>query len=177
MIGKVPLDQLAKERNIEVKWKAFELRPEGVEVPPKPPEYMARAKAGVEALSKQYGIEMKWNDKSPHSRLALEGAKFAEEYGKGNVYHDKVFAAQFQQQKNINDRNVLVDIATEIGLDPEKFREALETRRYRSLVIQEHEEARQMGITGIPCFIVGNRGVMGVQSYESLKRLLDGTIE
>jgi predicted DsbA family dithiol-disulfide isomerase len=177
MIGKVPLDQLAKERNIEVEWRSFELRPEGIQVAPKTPEYYARARAGVEALSKQYQMDMKWNDKSKHSRLAHEGAKFAQVHGRANEYHNAVFAAQFQLDKDINDVENLVDIAEEIGLDASEFRKSLKSHQYLDEVVKNVDEAAEIGITGIPCFIVGNRGVMGVQSEEDLLRLLRGQLE
>lgn len=165
---------MVKEKGVEVEWKSFELRPEGIEAPPKSPEYIARVRAGIESMSKQYGIEMKPNTESKHSRRALEGAKFAEEYGKGNEYHDAVFAAQFQHNQNVNDVEVLVTIADRIGLDKAAFRKALEERKYRSAVLDDVHEAEQIGITGIPCFISGNRGVMGAQSYESLLQLVEG---
>jgi predicted DsbA family dithiol-disulfide isomerase len=168
---------LVKEKGIDVEWKAFELRPEGVEVPPKTPEYIERAKAGVEALSEQYGLNMKWNDKSKHSRHALEGAKFADEQGLSNEYHEAVFRAQFQQTKNINDIETLVEIAKQIGLDESQFRQVLEDRRYEQKVLKENQEAQQLGITGIPCFISGNKGVMGAQSYESLLQLIEESEE
>lgn len=76
-----PLDQLAKDKNLTIEWKAFELRPEGIERPEKSPEYLVQAKAGIEALGQKYGLLMIFNDKSKHSRLALEGAKFAEDQG------------------------------------------------------------------------------------------------
>lgn len=174
MIGKVPLDQLAKDRNLTVEWKAFELRPEGLEIPPKPAEYVAKVKAGLESLSHKYGIYMTFNDKSKHSRLALEGAKFAEEHGLGNAYHDAVFAAQFQQQKNINDLQVLTELVQQIGLDQDEFLDALVTRRYQQAVAQDLEEAYQIGIPSVPCFIVEDRKAFGVQSYEALEKLLLG---
>jgi predicted DsbA family dithiol-disulfide isomerase len=164
---------LVKEKDVEVEWKAFELRPEDVEVPPKSKEYIERAKAGVEALSKQYGLDMKWNDKSKHSRRALEGAKFAKEKGLENECHDAVFRAQFQEGKNIDDLEILIAIGKQIGLDEEEFRDVLESRKYQEEVLRDHEEAQQLGVTGIPCFISGNKGVMGAQSYESLLALIE----
>jgi predicted DsbA family dithiol-disulfide isomerase len=174
MIGKVPLDQLAKDRNLVIEWKAFELHPEGEELPPMSPEYLARAKAGIEALAQRYHIDMRWNDESKYSRLALEGAKFAEEQGLTNEYHDIVFAAQFQKGKNINDIEVLVSLAEQIGLNPVSFREALKTRKYQKTVLQECREAHELGIHSIPCFIVEDRALFGAQSYEALEKLLDG---
>lgn len=165
---------MVKDYDVEVEWKSFELRPEGVDVPAHSSEYMERAKAGVESMSKQYGIEMKWNNKSEHSRHALEGAKFADAEGKTDAYHETVFRAQFQQDKAINDIDTLVDISESIGLDPVAFKQALESRKFESAVLSDIEEAGQIGITGIPCYISGNKGVMGAQSYESLVELING---
>ncbi len=165
---------MVKAENIIVEWKAFELRPEGIELPEKPPEYLARAKAGIEALGRKYGLLMTFNDKSKHSRLALEGAKFAEEHGMGNEYHDAVFAAQFQKQKNINDLDVLTELAVQTGLDQEEFRKALVTRNYEQAVLQDVEEAHRLGIHTVPCYIVDGRAVYGAQSYETLEGLLQG---
>jgi predicted DsbA family dithiol-disulfide isomerase len=165
---------LAKDNNLRIEWKAFELRPEGLELPEKPPEYLARVKAGIEALGRKYGLKMAFNDKSKHSRLALEGAKFAEDHGLVNEYHDAVFAAQFQEQKNINDSNVLTEIAVQIGLDAVAFQKALVTRTYEQAVLQDVEEAHRLGINTVPCYIVDGRAVYGAQNYETLKKLLQG---
>ncbi len=174
MIGKIPLDQLAKERNLIVEWKAFELKPEGVEQPAQSQEGSARYKAIIESISKRYGVVMKWNDQSKHSRRALEGAKFAEEQRLVNEYHDAVFSAQFQLSKNINDIEVLVSLAEQIGLDPIAFREAITSRKYQQAVLEECNEAHELGIHSIPCFIVDNRALFGAQGYDALVHLLDG---
>lgn len=165
---------MAKDKNLTIEWKAFELRPEGIELPEKPPEYLARAKAGIEALGRKYGLKMSFNDKSKHSRLALEGAKFAEDHGLVNEYHDMVFVAQFQEQKDINDVNVLTELAGQIGLDQEEFRKALVTRKYEQAVLQDVNEAHRLGIQSVPCYIVDGRAVYGAQSYETLEKLLQG---
>jgi Predicted dithiol-disulfide isomerase involved in polyketide biosynthesis len=174
MIGKVPLDQLAKNYNLTVEWKAFELRPEGIEIPEKSPSFIARAKAGIEALGQKNGLKMTFNENSKHSNLALEGSKYAEEHGLENAYHDAVFAAQFQEEKNINDLQVLTEIAVRIGLDREDFLNSLAARKYKKAVLADEEEAQRLGIHLIPCFIVDGLAVNGAQSYESLEKLLQG---
>jgi len=174
MIGKVPLDQLVKDMNLTIEWKAFELRPEGIELPEKSPKYLDKAKAGIEKLSRKYGLHMTFNDQGKHSRLALEGAKFAEEHGLVNEYHDAVFAAHFQEQKNINDLIVLTELAVQIGLDQAEFLKALETGKYEQAVLQDVEEAYRLGIHTVPCFIVKGRAIYGAQSYEALEKLLQG---
>jgi predicted DsbA family dithiol-disulfide isomerase len=117
---------------------------------------------------------MIFNDQSKHSRLALEGAKFAEDHGLANEYHEAVFAAQFQQQKNINDLNILTDLAQQIGLNQQEFRKALLSRHYEPAVLQDVEEAHRLGISTVPCYIVEGRAVYGAQNYEVLEKLLQG---
>jgi len=165
---------LAKDKNFTIEWKAFELRPEGIELPEKPPKYIAQAKSRIAAIGRKYGVLMIFNDQSKHSRLALEGAKFAEDHGLANEYHEAVFAAQFQQEKNINDLNVLTELALQIGLNQQEFRKALLTRNYEPAVLQDVEEAHRLGISTVPCYIVEGRAVYGAQSYETLEKLLQG---
>ncbi len=165
---------MAKDKNLTIEWKAFELRPEGIELPMKSPEQLAKAKAGIEAFGRKYGLLMVFNNQSKHSRLALQGSKFAENYGLVNEYHDAVFEAQFQKQQNINDVNVLTEIAMQLGLDQQEFLEALETRQYEQAVLQDVEEAYHLGIRSVPCFIVDDRAVYGAQSYEALEKFLEG---
>lgn len=164
---------MAKEHDIEVEWKAFELRPEGEDTPDYSPEYYEQAKSNVEQMSRHYGVEMRWNNKSKHSRHALEGAKFARLHGKENDYHDAVFRAHFQQDKTINDIDTLVEIGEDIGLDGEALREALLSRRYEKQVLADIQLAREIGVTAVPCYIAGTNGVMGAQSYDSLLQLLN----
>lgn len=174
MIGKVPLDQLAKDKNLTIEWKAYELRPEDTELPEKSPEYVKKAKEGLEALGKKHGLYMTFNEKSKHSRLALEGSKYAEEKGYGSAYHDAVFAAQFQEQKDINDLQVLTELAGQIGLDKQEFAEVLVGRRYKEAVTDDVEEAMRLGIQSVPCFIVDGRAIHGAQSYDALERFIHG---
>lgn len=165
---------MAKEQGIKVIWKSFELRPPGVEVPPKSPEYMARAWKNVDVLAKEYGLTMTRNTESKHSRNAHEGAKFAEHHKKGDEYIKAVFEAQWHENKDVDDIEVLTQIAGNIGLDGNAFRTAIEQHTYVEGVLQDESDANRMGIHSIPCFIVGAQGVMGVQSRENLLQMLTG---
>lgn len=174
MIGKVPLDQLAKDNDIEIEWKSFELRPEGIESPKQSAKHLEQVKLSLEALGQKHGLQMTFNEKSKHSRMALQGAKFAEDYGYGDAYHNAMFAAQFQEQKDINDLEVLTEIAAHIGLNQEEFRKAIVSKQYEQAVLQDISEAHRLEIPGVPYFIVEGRTAFGAQSYEALEKLLHG---
>lgn len=157
-----------------MEWKSYELRPEGVEIPEKSPEYYERAWVSVRSLAAENGLDMKHNMRSRHSRKAHEGLKFAEQQGKGAAYTQAVFQAQFEQEQDIDSLDTLAAIAEKVELDPQAFRQAVESRKYAVQVDADTDLAAQYGITGVPCFVVGNRGAFGVQSYEALEQLLSG---
>lgn len=164
---------MVEEEKVEIEWRSFELKPEGMELPPKPEGYMEQARANVKRMSEQYGLDMKWNDKSSHSHFAHEGAKFAEQHGKADAYHDAVFKAQFQEDRDINDLDTLTVIAEAVGLDGSAFRRSVENREFEQAILEDRQTAEQIGITGVPCFIVNEQGVMGAQTYDSLAALLN----
>jgi predicted DsbA family dithiol-disulfide isomerase len=164
---------LVKEQDVEVEWKSFELRPEGVEPLPRHPGYMEQVMAGIERLSQAYNLEMNYNKNSKHSRKALEGAKFAKDHGLENQYHQAVFEAQFQQDADIDNLDQLLSIVERVGLDVDQFRTAIAERKYRNAVLQDIEEAAYKGITAIPAFIIGDEVRVGAQSYEVLRDLVN----
>jgi predicted DsbA family dithiol-disulfide isomerase len=82
--------------------------------------------------------------------------------------------AFFQEEQDIGDSEVLTQLAEEVGLNREQFREALETRQYKeahqTALYYTHKEA---GISAVPTFIVEGQRLQGLQSKETLERVID----
>ena len=128
----------------------------------------AQMRARMEAEGLPYGDrKMTYN-----SRLAQELGKWAESQPGGEAIHDALFKAYFVDTKNISDPDTLVEIAKSVGLDEAKAREVLEKRTYKAAVDADWEKSRQYGVTGVPTFVVGERGVVGAQPYEALEQLV-----
>ena len=49
----------------------------------------------------------------------------------------------------------------------------LEKRSFKSAVDADWEKARDYGVTGVPTFVAGGRGVVGAQPYETLEELVE----
>ena len=78
----------------------------------------------------------------------------------------------FVDAKNISDPDVLVGIASSVGLPADQAREVIEQRTHKAAVDADWEKSRQYGITGVPTFVIGNQGVVGAQPYEVLEELV-----
>jgi predicted DsbA family dithiol-disulfide isomerase len=51
-------------------------------------------------------------------------------------------------------------------------RAVLEQRTFKAAVDADWELSRQYGVTGVPTFVAGRRGVVGAQPYEVLEQLV-----
>jgi len=75
--------------------------------------------------------------------------------------------AYFTEGRPIGDRATLVELATEVGLDPAVVRQVLESQDYAEAVRADEEQARAYGINGVPFFVLDGRyGISGAQPTE-----------
>lgn len=81
----------------------------------------------------------------------------------------RLFSAYFEEGRNIGDRKVLSDIAHKAGMDRAIVDALLAGDADREAVSDEIATAQQMGVTGVPCFILENRyAVIGAQDAAQL---------
>ena len=67
---------------------------------------------------------------------------------------------------------MLLPIAATLGLDVEDLRTALDERRYRGRVLEQFEEAHNMGVTAVPTFVAGGYALVGAHPLENFRKLL-----
>jgi predicted DsbA family dithiol-disulfide isomerase len=176
----VRIERLRKEHGVQVQWVHFPLHPEtpqegrsleelfrgrGYDVA----KMQAQMRARMEAEGLPYGDRrMTYN-----SRLAQELGKWADTQPGGEAIHDALFRAYFVDGRNIGDPGVLIEIIRSLGLDEKAAREVLEKRTFKDAVDADWEKSRQYGVTGVPTFVAGQRGVVGAQPYETLVQLIE----
>ncbi len=81
----------------------------------------------------------------------------------------RLFALYFEEGADIGDPAVLIGAAGDAGMDKALVETLLATEADRPEVEQEIETARNMGITGVPCFLFeGRYAVMGAQDAQTL---------
>jgi predicted DsbA family dithiol-disulfide isomerase len=129
--------------------------------------------ARMKGLMDREGLPYGRRTHTYNSRLAQELGKWADTQPGGSALHDALYRAYFVDARNIGDPEVLVEIARSVGLDPEEARAALAERRFSDAVDADWARSRRYGITGVPTFVAGGRGVVGAQPYEVLVKLLE----
>lgn len=85
-----------------------------------------------------------------------------------------IFQAYFEEGQDISDPEVLLAVARGIGLDATVIGRLLNSDTDRAEVRAEVETAREMGVTGVPTFLIGGRyAVTGAQPADFWHRVAD----
>jgi predicted DsbA family dithiol-disulfide isomerase len=82
--------------------------------------------------------------------------------------------AYFARARQVFDRDVIRDVASDAGLNRDKVGEVLDGDAYADAVREDERLARQLGITGVPFFVFDMAlAVSGAQSSETFAGALD----
>jgi predicted DsbA family dithiol-disulfide isomerase len=89
--------------------------------------------------------------------------------GKAAEMKQRLMDLYFTEGADLTNRAVLVQAASDVGLDPEDVRAALDSDQDVAEVEREAQSAKEAGIEGVPMFIFGGKyAVSGAQSPEYL---------
>lgn len=174
------LESFSHRDEIELVYRSFELDPGA----PKDTESSIH-----ELLAVKYGLSLeqaKESNRNVAQQAQTEGlthnfdtiiptntfdahrlAHYAGEQGKAKEMTERLFRAYFTDSLHIGDRDTLVRLAEEVGLDGAAVREVLEQNTYADAVREDENEARRLGIRGVPFFVLrGKYAVSGAQPLE-----------
>ncbi len=123
----------------------------------------------MQQFAARFGVEgMKRAKKTPNTRRALAVAEYARDMGKLDEFRSLAMDAHWQNDKDIEDSAVLSELAKASGLDPEKALLAADDPVYQKRIDDLRTEYKQVGVGGIPTFVIGTEKVEGCQPYEVL---------
>lgn len=193
-IGKRRLQRAMDARpsiDFDVKWRPYQLD----------------ATVPREGMDRQVYMRMKFGDDpmkivEMHKLIAAEGEKegiafdfaaitrrpntvdshrlirWAEAAGVQDEVVERLFIAYFENGEDIGDVRVLADIADICGMDGIEVAQMLESETDLNLVTREDQIAREMGVTGVPAMIFGNKlAVSGAREPEVLVSVIDRVTE
>lgn len=176
--------QFAEREQVEIVWHAFELDPAA-------PRERDGSASYAERLAKKYGSGVAQAQTRITQMTAvakLDGLDFdfehirpgntfdahrllhlAREYGRQDAVKERFLRAYLSEGQAIGDPATLRRLATEAGLSEEAVSAVLSSDRYAADVREDEEQARQLGIQGVPFFVLDERlAVSGAQPVELL---------
>jgi predicted DsbA family dithiol-disulfide isomerase len=171
------IEELKRDRDVEVTIRPFELRPDPVPTLRPEDDYLPRVwRDTVYPMAERVGIPMRLPSVSPQPRTekAFMVLQLAQERGLAQVYSGAMFAAFFQEDRNIGLDEVIIDVAASVGLNRAEVEAALrsEERRDRHRADQ-HYAVNTVGLDAVPGIVVEGRMLHGVPSAIRLKKIVD----
>ncbi len=126
----------------------------------------------MKGLMDEEGLPYGKRSHTYNSRLSQELGKWADTQEGGEAMHDALYRAYFVNAVNVGDAGALLKIVEAVGLDVTAAREVLESRSFSDAVDADWNLSRQYGVTGVPTFVAGQKGVVGAQPYEALENFM-----
>ncbi len=191
IIGYKKLEQamlhLGPSVNFEIYWQPFELNPD---MPAKgrllssyllekyrndqtklDADYQRIMDIGI-SLGFHFGFNE--NSRIENSFLAHQLLYWAKSYHKQTELELALFAHHFTFQQNINDIELLTNIAQQIGLDKSLAKTILTSNRYASEVRAEQQFWLQNDVQAVPAFVFNQQYLLsGAQEVETLQNVIE----
>jgi len=180
------LQDFEHKDEVEIEWKSFQLNPD-METDPNTniDEYLADKKGWSLDYAQQMNahvtkmaaeVDLTYNfDKAivANSFNAHRFSHLAKKHDLGVEAEEQLFKAYFTDGKNIDDQNTLIELGREIGLDAAEIKQTLESNAYSADVKHDIAEAQQLGIQGVPFFVLNNKyGISGAQAVPVFEETL-----
>jgi predicted DsbA family dithiol-disulfide isomerase len=172
---------------VEVTWRAFELDPSAPlrrerdyphHLAAKYGVSLAEARAMIDRMTETaagVGLTLRFDIAQPGNTFdAHRLTHLARERGRQDAVVERLLSATFTDGQAIGERDVLVKLAGEAGLDPGEVAEVLASDAYASAVRADEHEAAALGIHAVPFFVIDRTyGVSGAQPPDVLLGVLE----
>lgn len=107
--------------------------------------------------------------RTPNSLDAHRLIRWAEQSGKQPAVVEALFMAYWSEGRDVGDHDTLVAIANACGMDGREVAQLLKQDTDKQSVLAEAQQAVEMGVTGVPTFILAQRyGISGAQEVSVL---------
>ena len=130
----------------------------------------------VALVGKSVGLDMVFDNikVQPNTVKVHRLMHRAGELGVQDAMAEALFRAYFVEGANLTDSAVLAEYATQAGLDRDAMRAYLDSDIDADLIRSAYQEARQVGVDGVPFFIINRTiGISGAQDPEVLLQAME----
>jgi len=170
------VEQLQRDRDVDVEIRPFELRPDPVPTLRPEDDYLPAVwTRSVYPMARRLGISVTLPSVSPQPRTekAFLVLQLAKERGVAEKYSQAMFQAFFQDDRDIGEDEVIVDVAASAGLDRMTTEQTLGSVERRTRHAADQRYATTIGVTAVPSFLVEGRLISGVADATRLTGMVD----
>jgi predicted DsbA family dithiol-disulfide isomerase len=187
-IGKRRLEKalaMAPQPDLEIGWRPFQLNPDMPAEGMERSEYLRRKfgdSAGgnryqaVEEAGRGENIPFAFDriKRTPNTILAHRLIRFAQREERQEDVVEALFRAYFTEGADIGRVDALVGVTNALGMDEARVRAYLESDEDHEAIQAEDRFARQIGIQGVPCFIIDRKfAVSGAQPPDAFLEIFE----
>jgi predicted DsbA family dithiol-disulfide isomerase len=187
----IALADFKHKNEVTLEWKSFELQPDADQNPDGSLrlDAMLAAKLGVSekeastmnqrvvAMAKEAGLEYHLDTVIPTNTFtAHRFLHLAKQHGLQDKAKERLMAAYFTEGKHVGSTQTLAELMLEVGLELPEIEEVLAGEDYGYNVRTDEQEARSLGISGVPFFVFDRKlAISGAQPVELFKEVLEKT--
>jgi len=184
------MTQLNDEISFEVNWKPYELHPEIPNEGLDKKEYYqmkfgeslgSRDKFNfISEEGKKVGLEFNFKKSKilPNTLLAHRLLWLCRSKDMQDVLAEALFHAYFTEGRDIGNKNELIEISSENGLNKKEIKEFFQTNIGHKEVLREENRAREMNIFSVPTYIFNKKYLLvGGQESDTFKAYIKKVIE
>lgn len=175
------LEQVSLDETVEIEYKSYQLNPAANKHYDKHIDVLIAEKYGISvedaarnnqriiASAKGLGLEYNFDTLKPTNTFdAHRLSHYAKDSGKMVDFTEVIMKNYFTDSYNISDEAILLTAAEKVGLDSEEAKQVLNSDQYASEVASDIEQARKLGISGVPFFVINDKvGISGAQPVDT----------
>lgn len=173
-IGSRRIQKISSEYDIEIEWKGYEIHPE---YPPegklrKRTARMAKVNESLNSVMSDEQDKFKLPGFVTNTKMALQAAEFAKTAGRFIEFHNACYNAYMIDRNNIGDIDVILDIASDAGIDKDSMQNALKTGDMKEKLELYKLDAEKAEVLGVPTILLNDYRIHGVQSLETYRAFI-----
>ncbi|MEG3756138.1 DsbA family oxidoreductase [Psychromonas arctica] len=180
------IDELGVQEQIELQWQPFELNPNMPTEGQNLREHVAEKygssleesnQARINIAQRGAEVDFTFNFfeemKIVNTRDAHVLLEYAHEKGKQTEFKLALFSAAFTDQKDVSNRETLLDEIAKIGLNNEEASARLTSSEYTNQVVEHERYWQGLGISAVPTVVFNRQSALsGAQPVEAYKQVI-----
>lgn len=107
-----------------------------------------------------------------NSQISAQAAEAAGEQGKFWEVYDKLYENQDTWSNLSSPLDAFVQYAKELGLDADKFKKAVEDKKFQNIINADLADGNLSRVTATPTFFVNGERIVGAPTLEQFKAII-----